>query len=224
MRIAGRSINKLVLLLLLLLLLAISIAAAIAVVTIDGSSDEPSHGASPSGKAKVVNSDRVWTEMVKEGIREARGRDAVEGWPFSSVEKPVGGMPAHLVRKAKTMLGGGGPLRLRFKDAGYVTAPIGGGLWAVPGRAVVCVFRAVGLGLACRTLARAHREGAVLQAFEPGERPGAPPAYFLALGLVPDGVKAVFVRSGKSSRTVPVSDNAFAAKDDRPVWVTGFAR
>ncbi|HEX2264686.1 MAG TPA: hypothetical protein VHH14_00210, partial [Solirubrobacterales bacterium] len=101
-------------------------------------SAKPANARVAAQKAKVR---KAWQGLVRKGLKQAGGREVLADWPFSAVRKPEGGMPPRLRAGVGEVLPGSEPLRLRFDEAGYATTPAGG-LWVVPGRAVVCIFRA----------------------------------------------------------------------------------
>lgn len=171
------------------------------------------HSVGPSkGKAHIANS---WQRMADKGQREARGLD-LNSWPFQAAVLPRKGMSAWFKREAKEVLLEPENLGLRFNKARYVAATNRVSLWVVPGRNVLCVFRATRIAAACTSKARAYRSGILLEVYRLN-KPGGHPTRFTAIGLMPDGVRSVTVRMGKLRKQLPVIRNAYIAEAPRPI-------
>jgi hypothetical protein len=177
----------------------------------------------PAIRNESMRAQLAWKQMVRSGLRRAKARNLSHSWPFISLHKPPNGMPPHLMQEARAMLRGAGSLQLRYGDAAYARTHAGVGLWVVPGRAVICMFRAVKMGSACVTAARAQREGVVLGVYQVGTASEQPP-HFTLLGVVPDGVRALKVEEGNTIRTVPVIDNSFETSARHPIRVAALER
>lgn len=177
----------------------------------------------PPARSEPARTRLAWTQVARSGLRRVKTEKLSQSWPFASLHKPPSGMPPRLKQEARAMLHAGGSLRLRYRDAAYARTHTGIGLWVVPGRAVICVFRAVKIVSACVTAARANREGIALGVYRVG-KPDKRPTHFTLLGVVPDGVRALKVEEGKTVRTIPVIDNSFETSARHPIRVAAVER
>jgi hypothetical protein len=164
-----------------------------------------------------------WHEVVREGVKGVRAHGLPRKWPFSSVRPTAAGMTPRVKREALEVLGSAAPLRLRFEEARYARTPAGVGLWVVPGRGVICMFRAVRMASSCSTTVEAYRRGLLLQTYT-SPIPEARPTRFTALGIAPDWARAVSARIGGKSWTIPIVDNAFGAAAKAPIRIIGLSR
>lgn len=167
--------------------------------------------------ARQAQEHRAWKRLVRVGQREGRS-GYLPQWPFTAVVPAPGGMPFSLQKKARTVLGGGGPLGLDFSSAKYVTTQNHLRLWVVLGKGVACMFRQLHLAASCTTRSQAFRHGIVLQIYKLN-RVGGEPTTFTAIGIAPDGVQAISMRAGDRRMKVPVVNNTYWAEASKPISV-----
>jgi hypothetical protein len=169
--------------------------------------------APPTRRAILAES---WRQLSAGGIQE--GRDSqIQDWSrFAKLwRKPA--MPLQMRRAVSETLGPAQSLDLRFDQARYATAPVGGGLWVVPGRGVMCLFRAKTATSTCNTAAIAERRGILLEVFRPGSSPGRRPTHFLALGIAPNWARRVEVNVDRELKTIPIVNNTYGLRANVPI-------
>jgi hypothetical protein len=167
---------------------------------------------------KRLSATQVWAQIAEKGRRESRSAD-LRDWPFAAVAHPLRGMPDRLRKEAKEVLGNPEHLGLLFDSARYATTPDGMGLWVVSGRDVICMVRAANAAVACNTMARAYRQGLLLEVSKLDKAHGRRPTKFTVLGIAPDGVKSIAAQVGKRRRRIAVIHNAFSAEARTPINV-----
>lgn len=94
----------------------------------------------------------------------------------------------------------------------------------VPGDGSLCLFHDRTGANVCKASYEAIGQGMALVVFEPPELPEAVPKRYLLLGVVPDGVARVQVRSRASPATVPVRDNVYSLRMGSPPRATVLRR
>ena len=115
---------------------------------------------------------------------------------------------------------------LRFNQAHYVTTNAGGRIWTVRGNRLTCIFQAVTAASSCAPDASVLKQGLPLVVGAvTGESKEAIPDSFLAIGIVPDGVRTVRLQPlGERARLVSVTRNAFSMRANSPIAFLGMAR
>lgn len=160
---------------------------------------------------------RAWNQLARVGQREVRSI-YLRQWPFAAVVQAPEGMPFSVQKKARGVLGGGRPLGLDFNAAKYVTTQNDIRLWVVLGKGVACMFRELHMAASCTTRAQAFRHGIVLQTYQLN-KVGGEPTTFTAIGIAPDGVRAISMRVGDRRMKVPVVNNTYWAEASKPISV-----
>lgn len=114
-------------------------------------------------------------------------------------------------------------LGISLRDGYFLKATKGTGLWVVKGKRVVCIFNGHTLAVACDTAADTARYGLVVVSGPSPQFYRHPPVE--ALGIAPDGIKAVRLEViGGANHVVPITDNTFAMRAHRPIAVKGIIR
>jgi hypothetical protein len=182
-------------------------------------------GADSQGRRRsIAGIGRVWQQMAQSEGSEIKV-DARRGkWPFSHVRPNAFGMPPRQQKEAFALLGRPALLQLRFDSALYARTPTGIGLWLVPGKGVICIFRAVRIASSCSTTAAVYRRGLQLQIFRSGATPASKPTQFTVLGVVPNWANAVSISVDGRRRKLPVVNNAFAGEAKSPIRILGLEK
>lgn len=128
-------------------------------------------------------------------------------------------MPQSMRRRVAKNLEGLNDLPLRLNRAQYVRTRGGIGLWIVEGPHVSCLVRDKLASVACRRSAKARRLGIWLGTYKVNRAHPRRPEHFLALGVVPSGIKAVGVKIVGSKRelTAPTVHGVWAVGAKTPI-------
>jgi hypothetical protein len=162
-----------------------------------------------------------WKALADQGVRE---KPVFKTWPFAAFRGPSRAMPTNRREASAKTLGEPGPLGLDFAEARFGMSPVGVGLWLVPGRGVTCLFKGGIVAATCDTTSNAERKGLSLEVYKPGPPPERRPTHFLALGVVPDGVKQLRVTVGNRTSVIRVSRNTYSMRAEVPIKVAGLIR
>ena len=176
-----------------------------------------------SGKRGSGNPHLWESRLVRRGIRETRKfgspSTARAAELFNGDLNP---MSFRLTQTAKATLGGGQQLSLNFAQSRYVETPSRHGLWLVPGRAVLCLFRAPPSVAACDTVTKVRLRGLVLITSSAGQDEARVPRRkreFFATGIFPSSTGEIEVLSDGYRRRVSVIDGVFALRAEDPIRV-----
>lgn len=133
-------------------------------------------------------------------------------------------IPTMKLRRMRAALGPRSSILGLDMGSGYfVRTRLGVGIWVLAGHRVTCLFNGHSGAVACDTSANTTRYGLISVSGPSPIRFKHPPV--AAVGLVPDGVKAVRLEVlGRSDHVVPVSNNTFALEAHRPIRFKGVIR
>lgn len=110
---------------------------------------------------------------------------------------------------------------LMYQFAQRVRTQVGADAWIVPGEGYICVMRAPGGVAGCNTTAETINQGMSLVALDSAPHDRNDRKRYLLLGIAPDGVRKVTVRTeGGIEVTVPVIDNTYAYRAGRMMHAT----
>ena len=162
-----------------------------------------------------------WKALADQGVRE---KPVFKTWPFAAFRGPSRAMPTDRREASASTLGEPDPLGLDFDQARYAMSRARVGLWMVPGRGVTCLIKGGIVAATCDTTSNTERKGLSLEVFKPGPPPKRRPTHFLALGVVPNGVKGLRVRVGKRTSVISVSDNTYSMRAEVPIQIVSLIR
>jgi hypothetical protein len=169
-----------------------------------------------------------WHAQLVRRNRSLQSNRVGTPWPFAAMRNKPEPMPLGSRREAAATLGDGyQQLSLHFDRAQYSTISGNIGIWVVRGNGVTCIFLARKGLAACNTTAETERVGLTLVAGL--KKPNAPafavPQAFMAIGIMPDEVRAVRVHSVDGGlKTVPIAHNTFAFRTKRPINIRRLIR
>lgn len=155
--------------------------------------------------------------LAQRGLAELRHSQARGLAPLMASHDGPEGMPMALRRSIAKNLQGVDALHLRFARARHERTPIGVGLWVVEGEGVTCLFREDSPASSCRTSLATKRQGIWLETYKISKAQPGRPSHFLALGAVPEGVRAMSATIAGSPRTVPVRNDVWAVRAESPI-------
>jgi hypothetical protein len=190
-------------------------------LTNSGQSNEAARRESPTTSHR--NSHGDWqVQLLKVAAAEAKATPQ-SGWPFSELPSSRKSMPFSLRRRVISNLGGRQKLGLRFDRAIYVPTRVGGGIWISRGKQVACIFQAVKAAASCASNVEAGKHGVQLVVGVGAIKSRRElPNHFLAVGIVPDGIRAVRLKpAGSKPRLVKVIHNAFSMLAGSPIYFDG---
>jgi hypothetical protein len=128
-------------------------------------------------------------------------------------------MPSQLRVLARRTLGTQTP-GLDFSSAQYVHTAAGA-IWLVKGQQVACLVQAIKGAVSCTTFDRFLHDGLMLGLFSaPISRPHQQRKFSL-MGVVPNSVRRIVLRTGSTLHDVRVHENAFGLKANRPILPQG---
>jgi hypothetical protein len=163
-------------------------------------------------------SQKNWqTDLVRLGLAELSAGKGVGFAPLGGFYGSRESMPKALRGRIRQNLGGVASLGLRFAQAQHVTSPLRVSFWIVEGKGVTCVFRDGLPASACRTSVLARREGIWLETYSTSQEEVGHPVAFLALGVAPERVRYVAVRSGRVHRLIHPVDHIWAMRSRSPI-------
>lgn len=152
-------------------------------------------------------------------------RSGVQGLPpLSASLGSLEVMPAAVQRRIRDNLTSPKSLRLRFDRAQHARAPIGVGVWLVEGPDVTCIFREGLPASSCLKTAEAKRNGISLGTYRTDKAHHGRPVDFLALGVVPVGIRAVRVEIVGSRRVVQAPSGVWAVRAKAAIKVEDLIR
>jgi hypothetical protein len=189
---------------------AVALAAGLLLLDFDGGREQP--GAQQASEIR-----RAWAQLA-DRERPDSASDGILQWPFSAAARVPRGMPVALRERAQRTLMQPGPLHLQFGQARRTIGPGGLVLWLVPGRGVICMFRASRLAAACRAKSEALSDGLSLQTYKV-DPAGKEPERFTAFGVVPDGIHNIEVKVGHRRMQTAVSRNVYRVEAATPIRV-----
>lgn len=184
---------------------------------------EPAH--EPASAPQTSSNGEWQAQLVRLAVSQAKS-GMQEKWPFAALRGAIEPMPRALRRRAVSNLGGHQILGLRFDQAQYASTAVGGGIWVVRGSNLTCIFQAVKAASSCASNATAFRQGLdLVVGLEVTRSRSELPRHFLAIGIEPDGVKAVRLSPiGMPVRIVPVVGNTFSLRARSPIYFKGSVR
>jgi hypothetical protein len=150
--------------------------------------------------------------------RQTRGLSAL-----SASQGAPEDMPKALRRQIRR-LKAGKPFHLRFDEAQHARTPIGVGIWIVEGAGITCIFREGLPASACEPTGDTKLNGISLGTYTTDKAHPGRPLSFLALGVVPEGVRAVLARVASSRRAVRVRNGAWAIRAKTPIKIERLVR
>jgi hypothetical protein len=160
-------------------------------------------------------------------LHQKAGREAGDSPPslrgeFALLRGPAEPVPAAVAKVVEKSLGTA-ETGLDLARGQFVRTEAGP-LWWVSGHGLGCVAQPRYAVIACDTLAAIRREGIFLGVFTIPRHRGEK-RRFIAFGLVPDRVRAVWLKVGRGeARPVEVEDNAYALGAGKPVKLVDLGR
>jgi hypothetical protein len=203
---------------------AVALIAAIVGAWYVGNGDGDEQG--PVERMSRSDSMNWQQRLVLTAARASQGKEP-QPWPYAGLRGSAEPMPQPLRRAAIANMGGYQQLGLRFDSAQYAKTEIGGGIWVVRGAGVTCIFHAKRLAASCTTDINAMRQGVILVVGDDkqGTPPSKLPEHFLALGIAPNGVKAVRLQVIDGPVVnVLVVENAYALRAAGPITLERLIR
>lgn len=166
------------------------------------------------------------SEMVRKGRQELRRNEGERGLRFKFMQARADAMPEQMRRAIAVSVGGVSALGLRFDHAHFLPTATGGGVWVTEGDGVTCMSSAASGATSCDTSLHAWRKGLPLEVCRPTASPRDLPTDCLALGIVPNGARAVRVRIGHATRVrvVQALEGTYALRAPVPIDVVGMVR
>jgi hypothetical protein len=160
-------------------------------------------------------------------LHQKAGREADDSPPslrseFALLRGPAELVPAAVATVVERSLGTADTgLDLRRGQRVHTEA---GSLWWVSGRGLGCIAQPRYGTVSCNTLASIRHEGIFLGVFTIPRHRGEQ-RRFIAFGLVPDQVRAVWLKVGRGeARPVEVESNAYALGAGKPVKLVDLGR
>jgi Flp pilus assembly protein CpaB len=185
--------------------------------------DSGSNGSAAADAARSGAPESWKTRLAQRGMARVEAGQVREP-ALTASHGPAESMPEAMRQKIRDNLNGVAPLHLRFQQAQHVRTPIGVGLWIVEGAGVACIFREGLPASSCRTSFDARREGIWLETYSTSKAHPGVPTGFLALGVVPEGVRAVSVTINGSRALLPVEGGVWAKRARVPIKIQRLVR
>lgn len=159
-----------------------------------------------------------WAARLRRGSLEERRSGEAKGLPaLTGRYGPAEGMPVAAQDAIDHNVRGIGTLSLHFAEAQYAKAAGGVGLWIVEGPSVTCIFPDGSPSSSCKPSAAANETGITLETYRISKVHPRRPTGFLALGVVPAGVRAMSVTINGSPKIARVRNGVWSMRANAPI-------